>query len=426
MTGAGSPPGPLLGDHGGVNLSVPSTDDLSARVSAVRDEHRRLFPGGASGRQPVHTVYVPADRFSRTTPADFGAEALRLLNTHTPGAGSFGGAFGLDPEIAGLVRERVAAKLAREPIEDVRIDFEDGYGVRPDAEEDGHVAQVVEAVAAAYQVKGLPHYWGLRVKSFADGGHERAMRTLDVFLTALRERLGRLPGGFTITFPKVVAPEHVALFAEYLDRLETALGLPAGILRFEVQVETTEAIVDRDGRVGLRAIAEAAGGRMTAAHFGVFDYTAALGLPPEEQRLDHPACDFARHVMQVTLAGTGIRLSDGSTNVIPRNDGPDEVNEAWATHAAHVRHSLRHGFYQGWDLHPAHLPSRYAAVYAYHLTGVDDVIGRVRAWQEQAAGRDGGVLDEPATIKALVARLRRAVDCGALDQSVLPLPPEDT
>ncbi|XRQ02892.1 DUF6986 family protein [Actinomadura welshii] len=404
-----------------MNLSVSSFDDLSARIAAVRDEHRERRPGGADGRQPVHTVYVPADRFSRSTPADFGAEALRLLNTHTPGAGSFGAAFGLDPEIAGLVRERVAAKLSSEPVEDVRIDFEDGYGVRPDAEEDAHIEQVVEAVATAYQVKGLPHYWGVRVKSFADGGHERAMRTLDGFLTALRDRLGRLPGGFTITFPKVVAAEHVALFAEYLDRLETALGLPNGILRFEVQIETPESILDGDGRAAPRGIAAAAAGRLTAAHFGMFDYTAALGLPPHEQRLDHPACDFARHVMQVSFAGTGVRLSDGSTNVVPRNDGPDEVNATWATHAAHVRHSLRHGFYQGWDLHPAHLPSRYAAVYAFHLEGVDDVIGRVRAWHEQAAG-NAGVMDEPATVKALTARLRRAVDCGALDESVLPAP----
>ncbi|MBO2452421.1 aldolase [Actinomadura barringtoniae] len=402
-----------------MNLSVTSIDDLSERVTAVSAEHASVFPGPPTGRQPVHTVYVPADRFSRSTPSDFGSEALRLLNTHTPGAGSFGSAFGIEPEIAGLVRERVAAKLANEPIEDLRIDFEDGYGVRSDEEEDGHITQVVEAVATAYNAKNLPHYWGLRVKSFADGGHERSMRTLDGFLTSLRDRLGRLPGGFTITFPKVVMAEHVAIFVDYIERLETSLGLPEGILRFEVQIETTEAIIDHEGRIGLRAIAQAAKGRMSAAHFGVFDYTAACGLPPEEQRLDHPACDFARHMMQVSLAGTGIRLSDGSSNVIPRNDGPDEVNAAWAVHAAQVRHSLKHGFYQGWDLHPAHLPSRYAAVYAFHLNGVDDVIGRVRAWHEQAAG-DEGVLDEPATVKALTGRLRRAVDCGALDESVLP------
>jgi citrate lyase beta subunit len=405
-----------------VNLSVSSTDDLSERVLSASAEHAGHFPGAATGRQPVHTVYVPADRFSRTTAADFGAEALRLFNNHTPGAGSFGTAFGIDADIAGMVRQRVAAKLAGDPIEDLRIDFEDGYGSRSDAEEDGDVTQVVEAVAAAYQVKELPHFWGIRIKSFAEGGHERAMRTLDGFLTSLRDRLGRLPGGFVITFPKVVMPEHVAVFADYLSRLESALGLPGGILRFEVQIETTESIINHRGEIGLRAILDAAAGRLNAAHFGVFDYTAACGLPPDQQRLDHPACDFARNIMQVSLAGTGVRLSDGSTNVVPRNDGADEVNRTWAVHSAHVAHSLRHGFYQGWDLHPAHLPSRYAMVYAYHLDGVDEVIGRVRAWQEQAAGdgEDHGMLDEPATIRALTDRLRRAVDCGALDESALP------
>ncbi|MCW2898178.1 MAG: HpcH/HpaI aldolase [Streptosporangiaceae bacterium] len=408
-------------DHIGVNLSVSSIDDLSKRVLAAAAEHDKHFPGPAAGRQQVHTVYVPADRYSATTPADFGAEALRLLSNHTPGVGSFGAAFGLDPDIAGTVRERVTAKLAAEPIEDLRIDFEDGYGVRPDDEEDAHVDQVVEAVAAAYEAKVLPHFWGLRVKSFTDGGHERSMRTLDGFLTSLRDRLGRLPGGFVITFPKTVMPEQVTIFTDYLARLESALGLPDGILQFEVQIETTEAIINHRGDLGLRAIVDAAAGRLTGAHFGVFDYTAAAGLPPEEQRLDHPACDFARHVMQVSLAGTGIRMSDGSTNAVPRSDSAEDVSGTWATHAAHVRHSLQNGVYQGWDLHPAHLPSRYAVVYAFHLTGAEDAIGRVRAWQEHTQSQRG-VLDEPATIKALTARLQRAVDCGALDASAVPQP----
>ncbi|MEV4257243.1 aldolase [Spirillospora sp. NPDC049652] len=405
-----------------MNLSVPSIDDLSARVAAIREAHAATFPGPAEGRQPVHTVYVPADRFSPGTAAEFGAEALRLLDAHAPGAGTFGSVFGLAPALAGAVRERVAAKLASEPVEDLRIDFEDGYGVRPDAEEDAHVAQAVESVAAAYEARALPHYWGLRVKSFADGGHERSMRTLDGFLTALRDRLGRLPGGFTITFPKVVMAEHVTVFTDYLERLEGALGLPGGILRFETQVETTEAVIDHEGRIGLRGIAAAARGRMTAAHFGVYDYTAACDLPPNEQRLDHAACDFARHVMQVTLAGTGIRLADGSTNLVPRDDTSEEVHGVWTEHSGHVRHSLSNGFYQGWDLHPAHLPSRYAAVYRFYLEGVDDAtVARVRAWHERsAAGGPSGVIDEPATIRSLTALLQRAVDCGAVDPSVLP------
>jgi citrate lyase beta subunit len=403
-----------------VNLSVSSIDDLSARVRAITAEHGRHYPGSDESRQPVHTVYVPADRFSATTPADLGAEALRLLAAHAPDAAAFGAVFGLSPELAGRVRDRVAAKLAREPVEDLRIDFEDGYGVRPDGEEDAHVEQAVDAVAHAYPVRGLPHYWGLRVKSFADYGHERAMRTLDGFLTGLRDNLGRLPSGFTVTFPKVVATEHVAVFADFCERLEGALGLPAGRIRFEVQVETTEAIIDRHGKFALPAIVAAAAGRLSAAHFGVYDYTAALGLTPDQQRLDHPACDFARQVIQVSLAGTGVRLSDGSTNVVPASDGVDDVHHAWQVHAGLVGRSLRHGFYQGWDTHPAQLPSRFAAVYGFYLDGVEETIARVVAWRGQSAGKNG-VLDEPATVKALEARLRRAVDCGALDKTDLPV-----
>jgi citrate lyase beta subunit len=419
-----------LGDHGVVNLSVPSIDDLSARARAIAAEHAGHYPGirdtANLARQPVHTVYVPADRFAATTAADFGAEALRLLNAHAPAPAVFGELFGFTPEFAYRVRQRVAAKLAREPVEDLRIDFEDGYGVRPGDEEDAHVAQAVAAVAAAYEVRGLPHYWGLRVKSFADGGHERAMRTLDAFLTGLRDTLGRLPSGFVVTFPKVVMAEHVAVFADFCARLEGALGMPAGRLRFEIQVETTESIINQRGESALPAIVAAAAGRLVAAHFGVYDYTAACGLLPDEQRLDHPACDFARHVMQVSLAGTGVRLADGSTNVVPATDEPPEVHRAWTAHTAMVRHSLRHGFYQGWDLHPCHLPSRYAAVYGSYLDGVDETIARVQAWHERSADKEAGdgapgVLDEPATIAAMEARLRRAVDCGALDESALPV-----
>ncbi len=398
-----------------MKLTLSSLDDLSARVEEARAEHARSHPGEPAERQPVHTVYVPADRFTATTAPDLGAEALRLLDAHASDGAAMGGAFGIDPALGATVRGRVAAKLSREPVEDVRIDFEDGYGVRDDDEEDTHVAQAVESVAQAYEARTLPYYWGLRVKSFAEGGHERSMRTLDGFLTGLAERLGRLPGGFVVTFPKIVMPEHVTLFAEFLTRFEEEIGLPEGMLRFEIQVETTESVL----RLG--EIVAAAGTRLSAAHFGVFDYTAACGLPPSEQRLDHPSCEYARHVMQVTLAGTGVRLSDGSTNIVPASDETKDVHRAWRMHAGLVRYSLLHGYNQGWDMHAAHLASRYAAVYAYHLNGLDDVIHRVRSWNDDKQA-DGGVMDEPATIKALTARLRRAVECGAVDAGTVPLP----
>ena len=87
--------------------------------------------------------------------------------------------------------------------------------------------------------------------------------------------------------------------------------------------------------------------------------------------MTHPACDFAKHVMQVALAGTGIWLSDGATNIMPIGIARASCTAPWRLHAEHVRHSLVTGFYQGWDLHPAQLPSRYAAVYAFFLEGLD-------------------------------------------------------
>jgi hypothetical protein len=135
---------------------------------------------------------------------------------------------------------------------------------------------------------------------------------------------------------------------------------------------------------------------------------------PWEQRLDHPANDFARHVVQVALAGTDVRISDGSTNVVPASDGTEDVHAAWRIHAVNVRHSLAAGIYQGWDLHPAHLASRYAAVYGWLLPRLDDAVSRVRAWRELAPA--DGVLDEPATVKSLLRYLRFAVTSGAVEE----------
>lgn len=372
----------------------------------------------AHRRQPVHTLYVPADRFRASTAADAGRAALRLLHTHAAGPDDLAAAFEIDPApLAEVVRERVAAKLATEPVEDLRVDFEDGYLGRDDAEEDRDAVATARALADARRAGALPPFFGLRVKPFGDGLAARSVRTLDRFVGALLEAAGGLPDGFRVTFPKIVAVEHVAAFAETLGGLEDTQGLEAGTLRFEVQIETPESVVTPDGRSALPGIVAAAAGRLDAAHFGVYDYTAALGLPPAAQRLDHPACDHARHVMQVSLAGTGVHLADGSTNAVPEGDGADEVRRVWRRHAADVRHSLRHGFFQGWDLHHAHLVSRFTTVYAFLLADLDAVCERLARWRGTSGGPAGaGVLDEPATVRALLAQLRRAVECGALSE----------
>jgi hypothetical protein len=115
--------------------------------------------------------------------------------------------------------------------------------------------------------------------------------------------------------------------------------------------------------------------------------------------------------MQVAAAGTGAFVSDGSTNVLPVGDR-DAVLAAWRLHFRLVRRSLAQGIYQGWDLHPAQLPSRYAATYAFFREGLPQAAARLRAYVH---GGDSGFLDEPATAAALAAFVLRGLDCGAVD-----------
>ncbi|MEV4176142.1 aldolase [Nonomuraea sp. NPDC049709] len=357
------------------------------------------YPAAEPGRQPVHTVYVPADRFSARTVAEWGDQALSLVKAHLPSPGELAEVFGVPGALGAAVHERVVRKLSTEPVEDLRVDFEDGYGVRPGPVEDEHVERAVEAIASMHAAGTLPRRWGPRVKSFADGDPERSVRTLEGFVTGVMARAGELPAGFTVTFPKVLMEAYLGQFAAVLERLEAGLGTR---LRFEMQVEAPQTLPFLRGDLN-----ESLGGRLAAAHFGVFDYTAAIGLPPHEQRLDHPACDHARHVMQTALAGTGVELSDGSLASSPASDRTADVHALWRRHAELVRHSLGHGFYQGWDMHPSHLVSRFATVYAFHLARYDSYRERVRAWEERRSA-GGGVMDEPATIRTLAAALRRA------------------
>lgn len=394
-------------------------DDLFARADEVLETHRRNYPGAPPSTQPVHTVYVPGDRMTSGPVSRLGDEAARLLERHVADAAVLARVFELDSDVAQSVLPRLQAKLGAQPVEDVRVDFEDGYGMRSDGDEDADAASGAAALAAVLATDGAPSRAGLRIKSFADGHHRRAIATLRIFLDTFLDAVGELPDGFRITFPKVVAREHVRLFADALARLETELGLAHGDLGFEVQVETPQAILDTHGRVPLLDFVHAADGRLQAAHFGVFDYTAALGLPATQQRLDHPACDAARDVMQVALAGTGVELSDGSSNITPASDQTPAVHAAWRQHAATVRHSLSNGYWQGWDMHAAHLVSRFAVVYGFHLTYLDGYLARLAAWANNAPG-PSGVMDEPATVRVLATQVRRALACGATDS----IPPD--
>ncbi|MEU8545962.1 aldolase/citrate lyase family protein [Streptomyces roseoverticillatus] len=390
---------------------------IGSSLADVDADLARRYPGDDGTRQPVHTVYVPADVVAADTVRFWGDQALDALDEHAPDASSLGAVLGLSEDLAVPVCERVRAKLLREPVEDLRIDFEDGYGPRPDDEEDAAAVRAAGLVAAMCGDGGggaggaVPPFVGIRFKCLEAAVRERGIRTLDIFLTGLMDA-GGLPAGLMLTLPKVSYAEQVAAMAELVGEFEKARGLEPGRIRFEIQIETTQAVLGADGRATVARMIDAGAGRVGSLHYGTFDYSASCGVGAAYQAPDHPVADHAKAVMQVAAAGTGVRVSDGSTNVLPVGS-TSQVHAAWRLHFGLVRRSLARAYYQGWDMHPGHLPTRYAAVYAFYREGLGRAAARLDAYVNRAGG---DVLDEPATARALSGYLLRGMDCGAVDE----------
>jgi citrate lyase beta subunit len=382
-------------------------EEISASLAPVDAELERRYPGDPGTRQPVHTVYVPGDVFDAGTIRSWGDRALAALDEHAPDAASFAAVLGLSDDLAGPVYSRVRAKLEREPVEDLRIDFEDGYHGK---DEDQDAARAARLVAEAYAGGTAAPYMGIRMKCMEAPVRDRGIRTLDVFLTGLLEH-GGLPDGLVLTLPKVTYPEQVTAMVRLLEAFEKTHGLEPGRIGFEIQIETSQSILAADGTAAVARMIQAADGRATGLHYGTFDYSACLGVSAAYQASDHPAADHAKAVMQVAAAGTGVRVSDGSTNVLPV--GPTEqVHDAWRLHFGLTRRALARAYYQGWDMHPGHIPTRYAAVFAFYREGFAQAAARLARYANHAGG---DVMDEPATAKALSGYLLRGLDCGALD-----------
>jgi citrate lyase beta subunit len=372
-----------------------------------------------SQRQPIHTVYGGAHLFKADTAAKLGATALKALEAHAPDAPTLASAIGIPIPVAARVHARVRDKLVREPVEDFRLDFEDGYGNRPDDEEDGHAESAAGEVAAGARNGTLPPFIGIRIKNLGDELRPRALRTAHLFVARLlQETGGALPANFVVTLPKITAASQVATLAAALDRLEASHQLPAGTLRMELMVETPYSIFDDRGAAALPMLIREGKGRVSAAHFGTYDYTASLGITAAHQHMRHPACDFARSMMQVALAGSDVWLSDGATNILPVGGDRAVVHRAWKAHFDDIQHSLANAFYQGWDLHPAQLVTRYAAVYAFFLESLDAASERLRNFIARAAQATlvGEVFDDAATGQGLLNFFLRALNCGAVRQ----------
>ena len=413
-----------------MHLTEEELAPLVHRLMEANAQQAAAWPGDSTERQPVHVVYGGAHLFKSGTPARLGAIARDSLRSNADDAADFAACLGISPELADAVYSRVALKLQNEPIEDYRLDFEDGYGYRRDEEEDQHAECAARELAAGIGNPHFPPYVGLRVKPLTEALRTRSIRTLQIFLrTFLEAGQHRLPAGFTVALPKVTSSEQVAVFADLLELFESRAGLRQGEIRIELMIETVQAIVTADGRFALPDLITAARGRCRGAHFGAYDYSADCNVTAMYQGMSHPSCDFARSVMQVCLAGRGVMLSDSLTSTMPVaiHKGPNltaqqvlenraSVRQAWKLHFDDTRRSLRNGFYQGWDLHPAQFPPRYAAVYSFFLEGLESATLRLKNFMQKAAQATtaGSAFDDAATGQGLLNFFLRGLNCGAI------------
>ncbi len=405
---------------------APSLETLEQGL--LRLKHLR--PAVEMGRRPVHVLYGGAHLFQARSLGRIREIARAAMDSYAPDGTTFAWALGLSlaPDAATQLRNRVVEKLEREPVEDYRVDFEDGYGVRPDAEEDTHADAVGAALAEANRQKALPPFVGIRIKSFTSAkSARRALRTLERVFQAAGP--GGCPSGFAVTLPKVSLPEQVNLLVHALSAVEARAGWSDGSVALELMVETPQALVAQDGMFGVPRLLAAAGPRCRSLHLGPYDLSASLGITGARTTLAHPALDLARRLLVLSTSGTSVSVSDGPTTVLPvaphrgdtltrdqQAENRRAVHAGWRRTAEDVKRALEDGVFQGWDLHPAQLPARFGALFAFFQAELEPAGARLRSFLERAAqaNRLGVMFDDAATAQVLLNTFRRALACAAV------------
>lgn len=416
-----------------LSISKANRKKLLSPLKKATASFHKIYPGDCPDRQPVHTLmYSASTSFNFRVKEEFGLKASNTLKEYAPNEKIFGEIFQLPTGLAKIIYKKIQQKLRTNPVEDFRVDFEDGFGNRSDKEEDDTAKYIAREMAKGVRANTLPAYTGIRIKPFVKETVNRGLRTLDIFVTTLvKESKGKLPDNFVVMLPKVSIPEQVSTLIGCFEILEEKLDLPKGSLKMDLMVETTQAVMAADGTNPLYRIIQASKGRCITVHFGTYDYTASCSITANYQEMNHPACDFAHHMTKVALAHTGIWLSDGGTNVMPighhtgKNLTYEQMTEnravvhgAWKKGYAHIRHSLWHGFYQGWDLNPEQLIMRYAAVFAFFLESYEPAVQRIKSFIEKAgqANLSGDIFEDAATGKGLLTYFSRGYDSGALTE----------
>ncbi len=448
-----------------MNTSIPTEDKqrILNDLSTANKVFQQKYPGDSSERQPVHTVYGGADLFRHDSAQKMADVALNTIRDNAANFVEFARAIKLtgyadlptdDVVIEALKNEldgmsdgerkehfawlsyttfnKVISKLEKEAVEDFRIDFEDGFGNRSWEEEDETAIRAATECAIGMEKNSLPPFIGIRIKPFTEDLKERGIRTLDLFLSTLAHKThGKLPNNFVVMLPKVTIPEQIESLIAIFEIIEFQTDIKSGALKMEMMVETTQSVIDSDGSNPLRSFVLASKGRMISTAFGTYDYTASNNITAKYQDMGHSVCDFAHHFMKVALGGTGIWLSDGATNVMPigphrgkdltddqKAENRSVVHNSWKKAFDHTRYSLWKGLYQGWDLHPAQFPMRYAAIYSFFLESYEEAAKRLKAFVDKAARATltDDVFDDAATGQGLLNFFLRGLNSGVITE----------
>jgi citrate lyase beta subunit len=399
----------------------------AASADALSSSPKQAF------HQPVHVMYGGAHLFTEKTfekIASMAAQAFKYAAS-SPQALTARCGESWSPDFAENVFNRAQKKIFEHPLEDYRIDFEDGYGIRSDEEEDHHAVSAARTLLATTAEPFAPKNVGIRIKPMSTASMRRSFKTLALFVEELN-KIGDLHSHhlthLIVTLPKVTNAEQVATLVEILHAYEKEFHLVQGFFSIELVIETPEAFLGLDGAIPLSSFLHSAAGRCRGLHFGVYDFTSSLGIGSAGQSIDHLACDFARMWIQMVASLVpNVVVSDGIINrlpVVPKVKGPEadeQFDINWVYNYRQMTRRLSNGYYQGWDLHPCQLPIRHIANTVFVLREFDGAVKRLKTFVERSSQASllGGMFDDRASVLGLLNFFDRSISSGVISQSEL-------
>lgn len=389
---------------------------------------------------PVHTVYGGAQLFHRNTLKKIGEKGIALIKNYfsePPYCTVLSGESDvpLNSEIRQQVIDQTINKLTVNPVEDYRIDFEDGYGLRDSAKEDEDAERCAIELSELFQKSDNSSAFqtGIRIKSFSLPTLQRSIRTFDIFLSTFFQNCDIQNVPFlSVCLPKVTDLKEVELLLSLLTDYAKSHNLNTGFLRAEIMLETPEFYLKSNGFAALREMVDSFSGSFNALHLGLYDFTSSLGVQSADQKYNHPYLDFLRFQTIMQFSKSTIRLVDGATMEMPVEKykksefaelSEEECNankimiiNAANAHTENIYHSMKMGFDSSWDLHPGQVAIRYLTLFTNYKKSFSAMRERFINFVENAARATvlNGQFDDAATGQGMLNYFIKGYRLGAL------------